>query len=194
MLPTFETERLWLRPRTMADFGPCLAMDRDPEVTRFVSGPWRDPAAHEAFLRSRIETSFGEGLGYWSIFPKSKVMSGPGRFAGWILLIPYDGHGPEVEIGWRLIRSAWGRGFAAEAAWVVAEHAFATLGLARIVADIDPGNHASRKVAQKIGMKFVGDGLHGTDPCKRHVMETMEFRDRTAPAACPATCPSAPTR
>ena len=45
MLPRFETERLWLRPRTMADFAACLDMDRDPEVTKFVPGPWTDPEA-----------------------------------------------------------------------------------------------------------------------------------------------------
>ncbi|WP_281840769.1 GNAT family N-acetyltransferase [Sinisalibacter aestuarii] len=166
MLPHFETDRLWLRPRSMDDLGACLAMDRDPEVTRFIPGPWHDPQAHEAFLRERIETSFGEGLGYWSIFPKAQ----PERFAGWILLIPYDGIGPEVEIGWRLNRAAWGNGFAPEAARPVAAHAVHTLGLERIVADIDPDNHASLRVAEKVGMTFEGDGLHGGRPCKRYVL------------------------
>lgn len=36
LLPSFETERLWVRPRTMADFDACLVMDRDPAVTRFI--------------------------------------------------------------------------------------------------------------------------------------------------------------
>ncbi len=68
---SFETKRLWMRPRTMEDFDACLAMDRDPEVTRFVPDPWNDRADHEAFLRERILTFPGDGLGYWSIFPKA---------------------------------------------------------------------------------------------------------------------------
>ena len=46
MLPSFETERLLLRPRTMADFEACLAMNEDPEVMRFIPGPWDDPELH----------------------------------------------------------------------------------------------------------------------------------------------------
>src|SRR5471030_2207047 len=73
-LPTFETDRLLIRPRTMADYEACLAMDRDPQVTQFIDGPWHDAEAHERFLRERIQTSFGDGLGYWSIFPKDSPM------------------------------------------------------------------------------------------------------------------------
>lgn len=172
MLPDFATQRLLLRPRTMADFAACLAMDRDPAVTRYIAGPWNDPAAHAAFIRERMTTAFGDGLGYWSIFPKDR----PELFIGWILLIPDDGIGPEVEIGWRLNRAAWGHGFAPEAARPVVEHAFETLGLERIVADIDPRNLASLRVAEKLGMRHVGDGRHGAAPCKCYVMARADFR------------------
>ncbi|MGF9563969.1 GNAT family N-acetyltransferase [Neorhizobium sp. JUb45] len=154
MLPSFETDRLLLRPRKMADFQACLAMDRDPEVTRFVPGPWQNPAEHEVFLRGRIETDHGNGLGYWSIFAKNA----PEDFLGWVLLIPRDGVGPEIEIGWRLNRLAWGKGFASEAALTVAAHAFHTLRLDMIVADVMPGNAASLRVAEKLGMLHIGEG------------------------------------
>jgi RimJ/RimL family protein N-acetyltransferase len=178
VLPSFETERLLVRPRTMADFDACLAMDRDPEVTKFIPGPWNDPAAHEAFLRDRIKISLGDGLGYWSIFPKSR----PHQFAGWILLLPYDAVGPEIEIGWRLNRSAWGNGFAPEAAQPIVEYAFQTVNLERIVADIHPGNIPSQRVAEKIGMKHVSDGMHGDDPCKSYVMTRVDFDGLASPA------------
>ena len=165
VLPGFETGRLLLRPRTMADFDACLAMDRDPVVAQFIPGPWHEPGQHESFLRERIGASFGDGLGYWSIFPKEH----PGRFLGWILLIPRDGIGPEVEIGWRLDRSARGNGFAAEAARPVADHAFRTLGLDCIIADIHAGNLASLRVAERIGMEYIGDG-RGEHPCRRYAM------------------------
>lgn len=166
MLPGLETERLHLRPRTAADFDACLAMDREPGVTRFIQGPWNEPERHEAFLRGRIAVTYGGGLGYWSIFPRED----PRRFAGWILLIPVDGVGPEIEIGWRLNRSAQGRGYATEAALAVLGHAFETAGIDRVIADIHPDNHASIRVAQKIGMVCEADGMRGTDPYRRHAL------------------------
>lgn len=155
----------------MADFDACIAMDRDPEVTKYIPGPWNDPARHEAFLRERIGTAFGDGLGYWSISPKAR----PDRFAGWILLIPQDCGGPEIEIGWRLNRSAWGKGFATEAARPIVDHAFHAIGLDSIVAFIDPGNLASVRVAEKIGMKFVGDSGHGAGLSKCYAMTKADF-------------------
>lgn len=69
LLPCFETARISMRPRSVADFEACLAMDRDPNVTGHNPGPWNDPARHEQFLRRQIQKSFDAGLGYWSIFP-----------------------------------------------------------------------------------------------------------------------------
>lgn len=148
MLPAFETGRLTLCPRTMADIEECMAMDRDPEVAKFIPGPWNDPEAHRLFLTSRIQADFGKGLGYWSIFAKEN----PGQFLGWILLIPADAVGPEIEIGWRLNRRAWGKGYATEATKPVLTHAFTTLGLEQVIADIAPGNTASIRVAEKLGL------------------------------------------
>lgn len=171
MLPSFETERLYLKPRTMADLEACLAMDRDTEVTKFIPGPWSDPAKHEQFLAERIKKSFGPGFGYWSIFPKEQ----PSQFVGWILLIPYDGHGPEIEIGWRLNRLAWGKGYATEAARRVLEHAFDTVGVDRVVADIHPENQSSIRVAEKIGLTYVGDGMHDGNPCKSYARTRKDY-------------------
>ncbi|MGH6859157.1 MAG: GNAT family N-acetyltransferase [Phyllobacterium sp.] len=151
MLPTFETARLLVRARSMADFEDCLAMDRDPDVTRYVPGPWADERAHRRFLTGRMTARFGKGLGYWSIVPRER----PEHFLGWVLLIPDAGIGPEIEIGWRLNRHAWGKGHATEAAAPIVDHAFTTLALEQIIAVIHPGNGASMRVAEKIGLRQV---------------------------------------
>lgn len=173
MLPTFETERLLVRPRSLADLDACLAMDRDPEVTKYIPGPWSGPVAHELFVRERMEDDFGDGLGYWSIVPKET-----GRFAGWVLLIPRDGVGPEIEIGWRLNRFAWGKGYATEAALPLVHHAFLTLGLAQIIAEIHADNAGSLHVARKIGMQHVGDGHYEGVPCKTYAMTAEDYRTK----------------
>ena len=152
MLPSFETQRLLVRPRTMVDFEACLVMDRDVEVTKHIPGPWHDPEQHEAFVRRRMQADYGPGLGYGTIVEKHQ----PNRFLGWILLIPADGIGPEIEIGWRLVREAWGRGYATEAAMPVIRHAFTTLKADRVMAEIAPRNTASLRVAQKLGLSDAG--------------------------------------
>ncbi|OWJ60875.1 GNAT family N-acetyltransferase [Inquilinus limosus] len=139
----------------MAELEDCLAMDRDPEVTRYVAGPWTDPAAHRRFVEARISTAYPKGLGYWTV--RGRTPEAP--FLGWVLLIPLDGEGPEVEIGWRFNRTAWGRGYATEAAAPVLAHARDMLGIA-VVADIDPDNVASMRVAEKIGLRRIGPDGH----------------------------------
>ena len=144
--PRLATARLVLRPRRLGDTEACLAMDRAPEVTRFIDGPWGEPAGHRAFIEARTRGPWAAGLGYW-------VVEEAGCFLGWVLLIPEDGTGPEIEIGWRLRRAAWGRGIATEAARALLPHAFVTLDLPRMVAGIDPANRASLGVARKLGMR-----------------------------------------
>jgi len=130
----------------MAALEDCLAMDRDPLVTRFVAGPWTDPVAHRRFVEARMQHTYPDGMGYWTVIASE-------GFAGWILLAPLNLHGPQIEIGWRLVRSAWGRGYATEAARPVLAHALNTLGLDAVIADIDPANTASVNVARKLGMQ-----------------------------------------
>jgi RimJ/RimL family protein N-acetyltransferase len=136
ILPTFRTARLVTRPRTLDDLEACLELDRDPEVTKFISGPWSETAAHRGFLQGRMRHAYPEGMGYWAVVA-------PQGFVGWVLLTPLDLHGPEIEIGWRLVRSAWRRGYATEAARPVLDHALNTLRLRqRTRRTILPRRHA----------------------------------------------------
>ncbi|WP_229058710.1 MULTISPECIES: GNAT family N-acetyltransferase [Parabacteroides] len=114
MLPTLKTTRLMLKPRTMNNFGSCLEMDKDTEVTEYIPGVWNGSEKHIAFLRERISKSYPLGLGYWSIFSKDD----PTDFLGWVHLLPSPDDEGATEIGWRLKRSAWSNGYATEAAQV----------------------------------------------------------------------------
>lgn len=147
---TFETERLLLRPRTLDDLEACLAMDRDPEVTKFVPGPWNDPEKHRAFVLERITADYREGFGYWSVFERTS----PDDFLGWILLLHAENDWQDAEIGWRFRREIWGRGYATEAAYAIHDHAFSNVGVASLQAEIDSRNIASAKVAEALGMSF----------------------------------------
>lgn len=175
-METLETARLILRPRDMGDFDACLAMDGDPEVIRYVGPPWSNETEHQDFLRRRIQEPCPPGLGYWSIFARED----PARFLGWVMLYPCSVAGAEVEIGWRLNRAAWGHGYATEAAAPILALGFARGGMASVVADIHPDNHASMRVAEKIGLVFTGMVDYHGEPARRFSITRAAFDLRTA--------------
>lgn len=163
-MESFRTARLLLRPRTAGDFDACRAMDSDPDVIRYVGAPWANEAEHLAFLRRRLETVYPPGLGYWTLVPKDD----PAGFLGWVMLHPCDVAGAEVEIGWRLPRAAWGRGYATEAALPILDQGFRKAAFSWVVADIDPANAASMRVAEKIGLGFSGMVDYAGAPARRY--------------------------
>jgi len=180
-METLETARLILRPRDMGDFDACLAMDGDPEVIRYVAAPWRNEAEHFAFLKQRIAMRYPPGQGYWSIFAKEA----PQAFLGWVMLCPCSVAGAEVEIGWRLNRAAWGHGYATEAAAPVLALGFAKGDMASVVADIHPDNHASLRVAEKIGLVFTGMVDYHGAPARRFSITRQAFGVRAASTTQP---------
>jgi RimJ/RimL family protein N-acetyltransferase len=160
-LPVIRTERLVLRERTLDDLELCVSMDNDPEVRRFIVLPMQGDM-HRSFIRGRIMHRYPEHLGYWTVLAE-------GKFAGWVLLIPRELEGPEIEIGWRFVAEARGKGYATEAAAAVLRHALTTAGLTDVVADIDPENTASRRVAEKLGMHHAKTWLESGRPTMRYL-------------------------
>jgi len=150
-LPELETERLSLRQWSLADLDAIVAMDRDPEVYRFLEEPG-DPDEQRDEMKERILTDFGENLGTWSIYSRDVRT----RFFGLALLSPIDDEGPDVELGFRLVRAAWGQGLASEAAARLIRHGFETAGLTEIIAVTDPDNEGSERTLRRLGFKREG--------------------------------------
>lgn len=155
MTPALETDRLTLLPRREADIDAYVAMDSDPMVRRYLPPDFRDHFEADAYRRvllARVAVDFGEGLGHWSLWLKDA----PEVFVGTVLLIPVEGRGPDVEIGWRLPRTFWGRGYASEAAAAGLRHAGHTVRPEALVALIHPENAGSIGVARKLGFARQG--------------------------------------
>ncbi|MVO17161.1 GNAT family N-acetyltransferase [Parasedimentitalea huanghaiensis] len=159
-VPDIVTQRLQLRQRGLVDFDDCLRMDRDPDVTEFVKGPWNNPEQHSAFLTERMQTNYPDGLGYWTVrllgYWTVRLKDADQGFLGWIMLLPDDPDRECAEIGWRFNRKTWGKGYGTEAAKAVLEYAQTFLKLPRIFAEIDQRNIGSIRVAEKLGMLAVG--------------------------------------
>ena len=146
---TLATERLLLRPWRDEDREPFAALNADPEVRRFFPSTL-DRAASDAEAGRHAERVDRRGWGLWAV-----VVVGGDPFIGFVGLnearfpAPFN---PSVEIGWRLARHAWGRGYAPEAALAVLDHAFDVLGLEEVVSFTAVDNAPSRRVMEKIGM------------------------------------------
>lgn len=167
-----QTERLMLKTRTPDDLEACVEMDTDPQVTEFIPGTWDGSCGHIAFLRERMQSPYPEGMGYWSVFAKEN----PADFLGWVHLLPIQDDEQAAEIGWRLKRSAWGNGYATEAARSILAHAFGTLGLRRIEAHTHVRNEASKKVIGKLGLRHVADfNYEGKIPSASYRIASDEY-------------------
>jgi RimJ/RimL family protein N-acetyltransferase len=147
--PTLETARLLLRPPCADDFDAWAATAADPEAMRFIGGAMSRPTAWRnmcAFAGAWIVRGFSN----FSVVEKTTGRwigrAGPWQPEGW----------PGTEIGWALDRSAWGKGYATEAAVRCATWVFDELGWSEIVHVIDPANIASIRVAERLGSRRRG--------------------------------------
>jgi RimJ/RimL family protein N-acetyltransferase len=89
-----------------------------------------------------------DGYGFWAAIDKTSD-----RFLGWFHLRPQDGDRvDQPELGYRLRREVWGRGYATEGARALIRKGFTDLGAQRVVASAFRANLASRRVMEKCGM------------------------------------------
>jgi RimJ/RimL family protein N-acetyltransferase len=160
MPPVLETDRLLLRRFTEDDAPLLFALDRDPEVMRYV-GPYGLP--DKAAYRERIRTYFcpyyllGPRYGFWPAEEKTT-----GGFVGWFHLRPAPdyrfareaGFRPgDYDIGFRLVRAAWGKGYATEVARALVGRGFDDPAVEAIVAVALVANTASCRVLEKAGLR-----------------------------------------
>lgn len=151
-MPVHTTDRLSLRRFTEDDAPLLHALDSDPEVMRYISKgePTSLKKIEQEILPGWLR--YYEQYEHWGFFAAHRRAGG--EFVGWFHLRP-DRHEPQaLELGYRLKRSAWGQGLAAEGARALIDMAFTAWGADRIVAHTLVGNAASRRVMEKCGLRF----------------------------------------
>jgi RimJ/RimL family protein N-acetyltransferase len=177
-----RTDRLVLRSWRESDREPYAALNADPIVMEHFPAPLtrEESDAHV----DRILAAFEElGWGLWAV-----EVPGVADFIGFIGLgIPRfeASFTPCVEVGWRLARSAWGRGYAPEGGTEALRFAFDHLALEEVVSFTSVGNAKSRRVMEKIGMThdpaddFDHPAVPLDSPINRHVLYrvTRDCRD-----------------
>ncbi|NNL67045.1 MAG: GNAT family N-acetyltransferase [Myxococcales bacterium] len=167
-----RTERLLLRAWRESDLEPFARLNADPVVMEHFPAPLGRTGSDE--LARRIGTGIErDGYGLWAVETPDLP------FAGYVgLAAPrFEAHfTPAVEVGWRLAREAWGRGYATEGARAAVAYGFGTLGLSEIVSFTVPRNVRSRRVMEKLGMThdpaddFDHPALLADERMRRHVL------------------------
>jgi RimJ/RimL family protein N-acetyltransferase len=170
-----RTERLLLRRWRDDDREPFARMNADPVVMEhFAAALTR--AQSDAFIKV-IEADFDRhGFGLWAI-----EIIGGAPFIGFVgLNVPrFDAHfTPAVEVGWRLDRDHWGRGYATEGARSALEAGFVDAGLEQIVSFTSTGNVRSQRVMERIGMHRDpgGDFDHPNLPMSHRLARHVLYR------------------
>lgn len=150
--PILTTARLRLVPAGVLDTDTFHAILTDANVRRYLCDDRILPRADaEAMVWASLRSFATDSLGLWL----AHEVAQPGTAIGFCMLRPPGEH-PLPELLYAFLPVAQGRGLAVEAARAVIQHAFSTLGYTEILAEMDEPNQASRRVAEKLGMKFTG--------------------------------------
>jgi RimJ/RimL family protein N-acetyltransferase len=146
-----NTPRLLLRPPQLSDLDPWAVMMTDEDTARYIGGVMPRAVTWRA-LMTVIGAWHAHGFSMFSVIEKST-----GRWIGRIG--PWMPEGwPGTEIGWSLVRDAWGKGYATEGATAATDWAIDHLGWTDIIHSIDPRNTASQEVAKRLGSTNRGPG------------------------------------
>jgi RimJ/RimL family protein N-acetyltransferase len=177
-VPILETERLRLRSFRRSDVDEYAALNADLEVLRYLGcGPepwdrgrsWR----HMAFLLGHWQLA---GTGVWAIEHRET-----GAFVGMVGYSEPEGW-PGFELAWTLVRRWWGYGYATEGARAALDYAFTVWKRDRVISLIYPENHASSRVAERLGERLQGRINHHGREMLRYGIDREVYTPQEAPA------------
>lgn len=148
-LPPLETERLLLRRWKEEDLEPFARLNQDAEVMRYF--PKTLDVAQTEELYEKIQAEFDEcGYGLYAV--EDKQSGSFMGFTGFHRASLEVGFCPCIEIGWRLDKPYWNKGYATEAAKACLKYGFDVLGFDRVYSFTAIENKPSQRVMQKIGL------------------------------------------
>jgi RimJ/RimL family protein N-acetyltransferase len=158
-----ETERLILRELVVSDANGLFAVDSDPDVNIYLgNNPVKSIEQTNEIIKFIRNQYIENGIGRWAMIEKNTH-----NFIGWaglkLVKETTNNHCNYYDLGYRLNKNYWGKGFATEAAKASVDYGINQLNLKDIYAIADSNNVASKKVLEKVGLKFIETfNLEGT--------------------------------
>jgi len=154
MKTSIETERLLLRELLLNDDVGMFELDSNPEVHTYLgNNPVKSIEESREAIANIRQQYLENGIGRWAV-----ILKETGEFIGWSglkLEKNVNNHETFYDLGYRFIQKHWGKGYAFETAKAFVDFGFNELHLPVINAWADFDNLASRKVLEKVGMKYV---------------------------------------
>ncbi len=178
-----ETPRLLLRQWQPSDLEPFAKLNADPMVMEHFPAT-RTLEETKAFVERIKETFDSRGYGLFAT-----ELQKTGAFIGFVGLMPaqFESHfTPCVEVGWRLAKEYWGRGYAPEAARRVLKFGFELIKLDEILSWTATSNTNSMRVMEKIGMRrdLRGDFDHPNIPDGHRLQRHVLYRLKSSEFSC----------
>ncbi|MFC4931717.1 GNAT family N-acetyltransferase [Massilia sp. GCM10023247] len=150
--PVLTTARLVLRPFTHGDAAALFGVFSDEQVVRFwSSGPWTEMVQADKMIEEAMLAYREGGLARYAI-----ALAATDELIGICNLRGFFEQNRRCELGYALASAHWGRGYAFEALEALLGHAFSSLDMNRIEADIDPRNDASARLLERLGFRQEG--------------------------------------
>ena len=176
--PTLETERLILRSFRPTDCEAYAALRADPEVLRYLDcgpEPWNEGRSwrHLAFLLGHWQLS---SVGMWALEERSS-----GQWVGLVGFAVPEAGWPGFELAWALARQAWGHGYATEGARAAMDYAFTVWKKDHIISLVAPANHASIRVAERLGERLEDRIPHLGQETLRYGLDRATYLREVAP-------------
>jgi [ribosomal protein S5]-alanine N-acetyltransferase len=166
-----ETERSLLRTFTAEDAPLLYELNLDPDVTKYTYDPMKDMDHAKQVLEEVILPQYAlYNHGRWAVHTKPDL-----EFIGWCGL-KYRPERNEIDLGYRFMTKAWGKGYATEAASACIKYGFEKLNLHRIIGRAVPDNLGSLNVLKKCGMNFIGEEVVDNHPAKTYEIINPSIR------------------
>lgn len=154
MKTSIETERLVLRELILSDDIGMFELDSNPEVHTYLgNNPVKSIEESREIVANIRQQYLKNGIGRWAV-----ILKETGEFIGWSglkLEKNVNGHATFYDLGYRFIQKYWGNGYAFETAKAFVDFGFNDMKLPVINAYADFDNLASRKILEKVGMKYI---------------------------------------
>lgn len=151
-LPTISTPRLRLRWLDLQDIDDLFRVFSDPQATRYWSHATFASRDDASIYLDAIHRSFDRGESFqWGV-----TLAGSGQLIGTCILSQIDAVHGRAEVGFIISRSHWGHRYGREVLGALLGHAFSSLGLRRLEADIDPRNQTALQTLESVGFKREG--------------------------------------
>lgn len=163
-----KTARLTLEPITQRHYEGLRKINSDPLVMQYLNGGTAESEENTQAMIDRVTAGWAAwGHSWWAL-----IANDSGEMVGAACLQPLGRDaGKPREIGWRLLRDAWGKGYATEAGRAIVDFAFNVAGLDLVYAVAVPDNVASTSVMQRLGMRYVGIETHYERPCATYRLD-----------------------